>query len=85
MFGFFEKMFNGLLTRVVNGSNHTKCVSLKNQQCITRPTLINLHPNEVIQGLHYYPFTVNLDRCIRSCNTLDDTSNRVQFQTKQKI
>ena len=49
MFGFFEKMFNGLLTRVVNGSNHTKCVSLKNQQCITRPTLINLHPNEVIQ------------------------------------
>ena len=77
MFGFFEKMFNGLLTRVVNGSNHTKCVSLKNQQCITRPTLINLHPNEVIQGLHYYPFTVNLDRCIRSCNTLDDTSNRI--------
>ena len=77
MFGFFEKMFNGLLTRVVNGSNHTKCVSLKNQQCITRPTLINLHPNEVIQWLHYYPFTVNLDRCIRSCNTLDDTSNRI--------
>ena len=77
MFGFFEKMFNGLLTRIVNGSNHTKCVSLKNQQCITRPTLINLHPNEVIQGLHYYPFTVNLDRCIRSCNTLDDTSNRI--------
>ena len=77
MFGFFEKMFNGLLTRVVNGSNHTKCVSLKNQQCITRPTLINLHPNEVIQGLHYYPFTVDLDRCIRSCNTLDDTSNRI--------
>ena len=77
MFGFFEKMFNGLLTRVVNASNLTKCVSLKNQQCITRPTLINLHPNEVIQGLHYYPFTVNLDRCIRSCNTLDDTSNRI--------
>ena len=77
MFGFFEKVFNGLLTRVVNASNLTKCVSLKNQQCITRPTLINLHPNEVIQGLHYYPFTVNLDRCIRSCNTLDDTSNRI--------
>ena len=70
-------MFNGLLTRVVNGSNHTKCVSLKNQQCITQPTLINLHPNEVIQRLHYYPFMVNLDRCIRSCNTLDDTSNRI--------
>ena len=77
MFGFFEKMFNGLLTRVVNASNHTKCVFLKNEQCITWPTLINLHPNEFIQGLHDYPFKVNLDRCIRSCNTLDDTSNRI--------
>ena len=40
-------------------------------------TLINLHPNEYIQGLCYYPFAVNLDRCVGSCNTLDDLSNRV--------
>ena len=41
------------------------------------PTLINLHSNEYSEGLCYYPFAVNLDRCIGSCNTLNDLSNRV--------
>ena len=55
-------MFIGLLTSIVNGSNHTKCVSLSNQKCMIQPTLINLHPNEYIQDLLYYPFVVKLDR-----------------------
>ena len=32
---------------------HTKCVSLNNQQCTTKPTLIKFHPNEYSQGLCY--------------------------------
>ena len=44
---------------------------------MTQPTLINLHPNEYSQELHYYPFTVKLDRCVGSCNTLNDLSNKV--------
>ena len=28
MIGLFKKIFVGLLTGLVNGSNHTKCVSL---------------------------------------------------------
>ena len=39
---------------------------------MTQPTLINLHPSEYSQKLHYYPFSVNLDRCVESCNTLDE-------------
>ena len=35
----------GLLTSLVNASNHTKCFSLSNQKCTTQPTIINLHPN----------------------------------------
>ena len=31
--------------------NHTKCVSLSNQKCMTQPTLINLNPNEYSQEL----------------------------------
>ena len=46
MFGLIKKMFFGLLTSIVNASNHTKCVSLNNQQCMTQPNLINLLPNE---------------------------------------
>ena len=49
---------------------------------MTQPTLINLHPNVYTQGLHYYPFAVNLDRCLGSCNTLDDLSNRVFVPNK---
>ena len=47
-----------------------------------QPALIKLHPNEYFQGLCYYPFVVNLDRCIGSCNTLDDLSNRVWVPNK---
>ena len=42
-----------------------------------QPTLINLHPNEYNQQFHYYPFAVKLDRCVGSCNTLNDLSNKV--------
>ena len=39
MFGLIKKIFVGLITGLVNGSNHTKCVSLSNQKCMTQPTL----------------------------------------------
>ena len=41
MFGLIKKIFTGLLTGLVNGSNHTMCVSLSNQKCMIQPTLIN--------------------------------------------
>ena len=40
-------------------------------------TLINLHSNEYSQEFHSHPFSVKLDRCARSCNTLNDLSNKV--------
>ena len=58
------KHFIRLLTSLVHGSTHTKCVSLSNQKCMTQPTLINLHPNEYSQGLHYYLLVVKLDRYV---------------------
>ena len=82
MFGFIEKIFIGLLTTVLNPSNHTKSVSLSNQKCTTQPTRINLHPSEYTQGLRYYPFAVNLDICVGSCNTLNDLSNKVCVPSK---
>ena len=44
MFGIIKKMFIVLLASIVNGSKHTKCVSLNNQKCEIQPTFINLHP-----------------------------------------
>ena len=57
-------------------------MSLSNQKCMTQPTLINLHPNEYSQEFHYYSFTVKLDRCVGSCNTLNDLSNKVRVPNK---
>ena len=51
---------------------------------MTQPNPINLHPNEYSQGLRYYPFAVNLDKCVESCNILNDISNRVCVPNKAK-
>ena len=47
-----------------------------------QPTFINLHPNECSQEFHYYLFAVKLDRCVGSCNTLNDLSNKVCVPNK---
>ena len=82
MFGLIKKIFIGLLTGLLNGSNHIKCVLLSNQKCEIQPTLINLHPNEYSQEFHYYPFAVKLDRFVGSCNTVNDLSNKVCVPNK---
>ena len=68
-------MFIVLISNIVNGSNHSKCVSLSNQKNMIQTTLINLHPNEYSQEFRYYPFTVKLDRSVGSCKILNDLSN----------
>ena len=43
---------------------------------------INLHSNEYSQEFHCYPFAVKLNRCVGSCNTLNDFSNKVCVSNK---
>ena len=82
MSGLIKKVVIGLLSSIVSTSNHTKCISLSNQKCRIQPALINLHPNECSQKLHYYSFVVNVDKCVGSCNTLNNLSNKVSFPNK---
>ena len=42
-------IFIGLLTSIVNVSNHTVCVSLSNQKCTNRATFIKLDPNDTLK------------------------------------
>ena len=84
MFRLIKKMFIGLLSGLISGSNHTKYVPLSNQKCMIQPTLTNLHPNEYSQELHYYPFAIKLDRCVGSCNTLNDLYNKLCVPNKTK-
>ena len=44
----------------------TKCLSLNDEPCMVRPTLIDLNHVE----LKYYPFMISLDKCSENCNVL---------------
>ena len=43
---------------------------------MTEPCFINLHPKECSQEFHYYPFAVELERSVVSCNAFNDLSNK---------
>ena len=77
MLGLIKKTFMGLLTSIVNASNHAECTSLRNQKCLVHSSLVNLYPNACSQELHSYSFAVTLIRCIGSCTILDDVPNEV--------
>ena len=85
MFGLIKKIFIKLLTGLVNESNHIKCVLLNNQKCITQPTLIKLHPNEYTENIRHYPFVVKLHKCVESCITLNDLSNKAFVPNKTEF
>ena len=84
MFGIIKKIFIALLTNIFNASTHTNLVSLSNQKCDIQLTLTNLHPNKYSQKLQNYPFQVKLDKCVGSCDTLNDLSYRVCIPNKTK-
>ena len=75
-------MFMRLLISIVNASKHSKCVSLSNQKCEIQPVFINLHSNEYSQQFHYYPFTIELDKWVGSCDALNELSNKVCVPNK---
>ena len=53
----------GSLPSMANVFNFTPCIYLNNQPCMTTTILIDLNLDEYNEGLCYYPFIVNLDRC----------------------
>ena len=77
-------MFMVLSISIANTSSHIPCLLLSNQRCEIQPTVINLHTNEYSQELHYYPFAIKLDKCVGSCNTLNDLPNRICVPNKRK-
>ena len=42
----------------------------------------NLHSNKQSEGLCYYSFAINLDKCVGNCNTLTGLSNKVCVPNK---
>ena len=45
-----------------------KCVSMNNQECKTRPGIININSNEPL----FYPYSTQVNKCSSSCNNIND-------------
>ena len=68
MFVFIEKIFyigSLFLSRLVSTTS-LNCISMKNQECKTRPEVININSNNPI----FYPFSIKINKCSGSCNIL---------------
>ena len=75
MTGFIKLMFIVLLLVLLcfSGSLAIKYISMNDQACLVRPTLIDLNLDE----LHYQPFIISMIRYKGSCNTVEDLFGRI--------
>ena len=57
-----------------------KSVSLTDRPCQARPKLVSINSDKTL----FYPFTVSVNECGGSCNTIDDPYARVCVPNKIK-
>ena len=67
IFGFVKKVFFIVL------SSSTKaillsCISMKNQECKTRPQVLNVNSNNPM----FYPFNIKMSKCSGNCNNINN-------------
>ena len=70
IFGFVEKVFFVGLTILSSFTNAIllSCISIKNQECKTRPQVVNVNSNNPI----FYPFSIKINKCSGNCNNIND-------------
>ena len=57
IFGFVRKVFF---------INSLSCISMNNQECKTRPQVINVNGDEPV----FFPFSIKTSKCSGSCNNI---------------
>ena len=69
IFRYVKKVFFIGLTNLSNLTNTTllNCISMKNQECKTRPQVINVNSNNSI----FYPSSIKTGKCSGNCNNIN--------------
>ena len=69
MFQFIKKVFFIGLTIISSFPNASSlsCISMKNQECETRPQVINVNRDEPV----LFPFSIETSKCSGSCNNIN--------------
>ena len=70
IFRFIRKVFFIGLTNLSDftNANSLSCISMINQECKTRPQIVNVNSNNPI----FYPFRINKSKCSGYCNNIND-------------
>ena len=69
MFGFVKKVFFVGLTILSSftNANSLSCISMNNQECKTRPQVVNVNGDEPV----FFPFSIKTSKCSGSCNNVN--------------
>ena len=69
MFGFVKKVFFVGLTILSSftNANSLSCISMNNQECKTRPQVVNVNGDEPV----FFPFSIKTSKCSGSCNNIN--------------
>ena len=75
VFRFVKKVFFIGLTILTNfaNANSLSCISMKNQECETRPQVVKVNSNNPI----FYPFSIKTSKCSGNCNNINDPYARI--------
>ena len=70
IFGFVKKVFFIGLTILSSFTNAIplSCISMKNQECKTRPQNVNVDSNNPI----FYPLRIKTSKCSGNCNNINN-------------
>ena len=67
IFRFVKKVFFLGLTILSNFANALNCISMKNQECKTRPQVVNVNGDEPV----FFPFSIKTSKWSGSCNNIN--------------
>ena len=69
MFKFVKKVFFVGLTisSIFTNANSLSCISMNNQECKTRPQVVNVNGDEPV----FFPFSIKTSKCSGSCNNIN--------------
>ena len=75
IFRFVQKVFFIGLTILSDftNANSLSCISMINQECKTRPQIVNVNSNNPI----FYPFSIKISKCSDICNDINDPYSTV--------
>ena len=75
-----EKISQRIKNIAANSFLYAIGISMNNEQCIVRPTLVDLNLDE----LHYYPFIISMNGCDGGCNTTEDPIGTICVPNKME-